>query len=108
MKNIIAQQLVKMQGEILKKIQENGLENIGQTAEDIFQTLKEWACALLGVILEATDAEIAKATKERKQDGLKVKERNVIRQLVTSLGVLQYRRGVLFTAHHFLEAACRY
>ena len=92
MENIIAQQLVKMQGEILKKIQENGLENIGQTAEDIFQTLKEWACALLGVILEATDAEIARATKERKQDGLKVKERNVIRQLVTSLGVLQYRR----------------
>ena len=44
------------------------------------------------MILEATDAEIAKATKERKQDGLKVKERNVIRQLVTSLGVLQYRR----------------
>ena len=30
MKDIIAQQLVKMQGEILNKIQEKGLENIGE------------------------------------------------------------------------------
>lgn len=92
MENIIAQQLVKMQGVILKKIQENGLDDIGQTAEDLFQTLKEGACKLLGVILEATDAEISRAAKERKQDGLKVKERNVVRRLVTSLGVLEYHR----------------
>lgn len=92
MENIIAQQLVKMQGEILKKIEENGLEDIGQTAEELFQMLKEETCELLRVILEATDAEIAKATKERKQDGLKVKERNVVRRLATSLGVLEYRR----------------
>ena len=40
MENIIAQQLVKMQGEILGKIRENGLQNIGQTAEALFQVVK--------------------------------------------------------------------
>ena len=68
MENIIAQQMVKMQGKILGKIQEEGLEDIGQTAEALFQTLKEGTCELLQAILEATDSEIAKATKERKQD----------------------------------------
>lgn len=92
MENIIAQQLVKMQGKILEKIQEEGLENIGQTAEMMFETLKEGTCELLQVILEATDAEIVKATRERKQDGLRVKERNVVRRLVTSLGEIEYRR----------------
>ena len=92
MENIIAQQLVKMQGKILEKIQEEGLENIGQTAEALFETLKEGTCELLQAILEATDAEIAKATRERKQDGLRIKERNVVRRLITSLGEIEYRR----------------
>lgn len=92
MENIIAQQLVKMQGKILEKIQEEGLENIGQTAEALFEMLKEGTCELLQAILEAADAEIAKAAGERKQDGLRIKERNVVRQLVTSLGEIEYRR----------------
>ena len=58
MENIIAQQLVKMQEKILGKIQEDGLENIGQTAEALYETLKEGTCELLQAILEATDAEI--------------------------------------------------
>ncbi len=78
MENIIAQQLVKMQGKILEKIQEEGLENIGQTAEALFEMLKEGTCELLQAILEAADAEIAKAAGERKQDGLRIKERNVV------------------------------
>ena len=68
------------------------MENIGQTAEAMFEMLKEVTCELLQAILEATDAEIAKATTERKQDGLRVKERNVSRRLVTSLGEIKYRR----------------
>ena len=92
MDNIIAQQLVKMQGKILEKIREDGLCHIGDMAEALFQTLKEGTCELLQVILEATDAEIAKAVRERKKDGLRVKERNVVRRLTTSLGEIEYRR----------------
>ena len=92
MENIIAQQLVKMQGEILGKIRENGLQDIGQTAEALFRVVKTETCKLLQAILEATDKEIANAKAERKASGLRVKERNVKRRLQTSLGELEYRR----------------
>ena len=92
MENIIAQQLVKMQGEILRKIRENGLQDIGQTAEELFRVVKTGTCELLQAILEATDKEIANAKAERKASGLRVKERNVKRRLQTSLGELEYGR----------------
>ena len=40
MENIIAQQLVKMQGKILEEIRENGLQSIGETAEALLQVVK--------------------------------------------------------------------
>ena len=92
MEKIIAQQLVKMQGKILGKIRENGLRDIGQTAEALFRVVKAETCELLQAILEATDKEIANAKAERKASGLRVKERNVKRRLQTSLGELEYRR----------------
>ena len=92
MENIIAQQLVKMQGEILGKIQESGLQDIGQTAEALFRVVKTETCELLQTILEATDKEIANAKAERKASGLRVKERNVKRRLQTSLGEVEYAR----------------
>ncbi len=98
MENIIAQQMVKMQGAILGKIREEGLENIGETAEMLFRIVKENTCELLRAILEATDTAIAEAKAMRKADGLKVKERNVKRNLQTSLGEIEYRRTYYETA----------
>ena len=98
MENIIAQQLVKMQGEIFDKIREDGLGNIGDTAEEIVQVVKENTCELLRVILEATDTAIAEAKATRKENGLKVKERAVKRELQTSLGKIEYRRTYYETA----------
>ena len=98
MENIITQQLVKMQGEILEKIQKDGLGNIGETAEALFQIVKENTRELLRAILEATDAAIAEAKAERKADGLRVKERNVKRSLQTSLGAMEYGRTYYETA----------
>ena len=98
MENIIAQQLVKMQGEILGKIREDGLGDIGQTAEGLFRIVKENTCELLQAMLEATDTAIAEAKAMRKADGLKVKARNVKRSLQTSLGEIEYRRTYYETA----------
>lgn len=99
MENIIAQQLVKMQGEILDKIQEVGLQNISEIAEGLFLVAKENTCEILRVILEATDRIIAEEAKAvRKEDGLKVKERGVKRSLQTSLGEIKYRRTYYETA----------
>ena len=98
MENIIAQQMVKMQGEILDIIRANGLGNIGETAEGLFQVVKENTCELLRAILEATDTAIAEAKAVRKADGLKVKERGVKRSLQTSLGEIEYQRTYYETA----------
>lgn len=92
MENIIAQLLVEMQAEILRKIKEGGLYNIGETAEILFATLCKYACELLQAILEETDAQIARARAERKVSGLKVKQRNVRRVLTTSIGAIEYHR----------------
>ena len=97
MKNIIAQQLVKMQGEILEKIQEDGLQDIGQTAENLFQIVKTGTRELLQVILEATDQAIYDARAELKASGLKVKQRGVKRRLQTSLGEIRYSRSYYTT-----------
>ena len=99
MENIIAQQLVKMQGAIWGKIQEEGLKDIGKTAEGLLRVVKENTCELLKAILETTDTLIAEEAKAaRKADGLKIKERNVKRSLQTSLGEFVYRRTYYETA----------
>ena len=99
MENIIAQQLVKMQGAILGKIQEEGVKDIGKTAEGLLRVVKENTCELLKAILETTDTLIAEEAKAaRKADGLKIKERNVKRSLQTSLGEFVYRRTYYETA----------
>lgn len=92
MENIIAQILVKMQEGIIKKIHDKGLADIGAVAEDILGVLRDGACELLSGILEATDQEIAGCRAMRRADGLKVKERNVSRTLLTALGELSYHR----------------
>ena len=92
MENIIAQKLVKMQEEILKKIREDGLRDIGSTSEALFETIQSHTCELMQAILEATDREIAEARAERKQSGLKIKERGVKRVVTTSIGEIAYRR----------------
>ena len=92
MENIIAQILVKLQEKVMIKIHDRGLNDIGTVAEELLEILKGGACELLSGILEETDREIAESKAMRKADGLKVKERNVSRRLLTSLGEIEYRR----------------
>lgn len=92
MENIIAHQLVKLQEKVLEEIRENGLQDIGQTAETLFRIVRTQTCELLRVIIEATDEAIANAKAERKANGLKVKERRVKRRVQTSLGEIEYCR----------------
>ena len=97
MENIIAQQLLNLQGKIRDIIQEKGLQDIGETAEELFHAMKTETCELIRAILEETDKEIARAKAERKVSGLKVKERNVKRRLHTSLGEIEYGRTYYVT-----------
>ena len=92
MKNIITQITVKMIEEILKTIENNGISEIGQTAEAILSVLKENTLEMLSAIIEEADSAILKAKKERRNDGITVKQRNVPRTVSTFLGDLTYKR----------------
>lgn len=92
MENIIAQKLTEMQGKILQMIGEKGLGNIGALAEEMLDVLKSGTCEMLSGILEATDQSIVDARAMRKADGLKIKEKNVSRNLLISIGELRFRR----------------
>ena len=47
---------------------------------------------LLSAVIEETDSAILNAKKDRKTDGITVKQRNVPRTVITSLGELKFNR----------------
>ena len=92
MKTIITQITANVVEEVLKKIEENGISDIGKTAESLLSVLKSGALELLSAVIEETDQAVLNAKKDRKLDGITVKQRNVPRTVVTSLGELKYKR----------------
>ena len=92
METIITQVAEKVVEDILKNIYENGISDIGKTAESLMTVLKEGALEILSAAVTETDKAVLAAKKERKIDGITVKQRNVPRTVVTSLGNLTFRR----------------
>ena len=92
MKTIITQITANVVEEILKSIEKNGISDIGKTAESLLSVLKGGALELLSAVIEETDSAVLNAKKERKLDGITVKQRKVPRTVVTSLGELNYKR----------------
>ena len=66
MEKIIAQITVKVVEKILKNIEENGISEVGKTAESFWSILKEGALELLSVAIEEVDAALLRAKKERR------------------------------------------
>lgn len=92
MKTIITQITANVVEEILKSIEKNGISDIGKTAESLMTVLKEGALEILSAAVTETDKAVLAAKKERKIDGITVKQRNVPRTVVTSLGNLTFKR----------------
>ena len=88
MKEIIAQTAGRLVEEIFKTIEKVGMSNVGKTAEELFAVLKNGTLEVLAAAIGEMDAAVLSAKKERKSDGLTVKERNVPRTFTTSLGEL--------------------
>ena len=86
MKEIIAQTAGKLVEEIFKTIEKVGLSNVGKTAEELLNVVKAGTLELVSAAISEMDAAVLSAKKERKLDGLTVKERNVPRTFTTSLG----------------------
>ena len=92
MKTIITQITVKVVEKILKNIEKNGIGEICQTAESFLSILKEGALELLSAAVEEVDTAVLHAKQERHLDGITVKQKNVPRTVVTSLGEFTYKR----------------
>lgn len=92
METIITQITANVVEDILKNIYENGISDIGKTAESLMTVLKEGALEILSAAVTETDKAVLAAKKERKIDGITVKQRNVPRTVVTSLGNLTFKR----------------
>lgn len=91
-KDSIAQTAYGLVEEIFKTIEKVGLSNVGRTAEELFSVVKSGTLDILSAAIGEMDAAVLSAKKERKLDGLTVKERNVARTFTTSLGELHYKR----------------
>jgi len=89
---IITQITVKVVDKIIKNIEKNGISEIGKTAESFLSILKDGALEMLSAVVESVDAATLQAKKERGKDGITVKQRNVSRTIVTSIGELTYKR----------------
>lgn len=92
MKSIITQTAIELVEVIIKTIEENGLSNIGRTAETLFGNIVEGTLKLLSSAISEMDNAVLAAKKQRKLDGLTVKERNVPRTFTTKIGDLHYSR----------------
>ena len=78
--------------EIFKTIEKVGLSNVGKTAEELLNVVKAGTLELVSAAISEMDAAVLSAKKDRKLDGLTVKERNVPRTFTTSLGELHFKR----------------
>ena len=77
MENIIAQITFKMIDEILKIIKNNGNSNLVQSTNDALFAINEGVLEMFSKIIEEADLAVLSAKKERKIDGITVKQRNV-------------------------------
>ena len=92
MKEIITHIVANMVEEVLTNIEENGISDIGMTAESLLPVVKGGVLDILSAVIEETDSAVLNAKKERKLDGITVKQRNVPRTVITLLGELHYKR----------------
>lgn len=90
--NIIHQIAAKFIEEIFKKVRQTGIHNIGQLAQDVLSVAKSTSLEIVCATIEQADEALVAAQKDRKADGLRVKQRNVPRTLLTELGALTYKR----------------
>ena len=91
MKDIIAREIAKLKREIEKFFEE---DEIGlDTAEEYFvHRIGETVRGLLTACYEQKDAQLLADKTARKEAGLVVERRGDVRQVVTQLGIVSYRR----------------
>jgi len=92
MENIIQQIVAEAALNFLNYFEVNGLCSLDKMTSDLKIISDNMAVQTLAAFIESADKSICEAKKERKQDGVKVHQRNVSRTLFTALGNFTYGR----------------
>lgn len=92
METIIQQIVVELVEEVLGTIQKEGISRIGRTAQRLLDVVKPAVLEIIKVVIEQADHALVEASKVRRMDGLRIKERNVSRTVLSELGELHYER----------------
>ena len=92
MNTIIQQITVKLIEEITEDLHKHGIGNIGQTAKRLHDKSKSAMLEILQASIRQMDLALVAANKERRKDGLRIKERAVPRSITTDLGELRFER----------------
>jgi len=92
MENIIQQIVIETAQKFLNYFEVNGLGTLDKMTDDLKQISDNMTVRTLAAFIESADNSICEAKKERKQDGVKVHQRNVSRTLYTVLGNFTFNR----------------
>lgn len=92
MNHIIQQIAVKMVEEILENLGREGIHDLGQTARQLLCVAKTATAEILSAAIQQMDLALVEASQARKEDGLRIKQRNVPRTFLTDLGEVRYTR----------------
>lgn len=92
MEAIIQQIAMRFIEEVFENIREKGISEIGETIKGLSDLTANTALSIVRAVIEETDAAIISATKMRRKDTIRIKEKNVPRVITTHLGDLHYKR----------------
>jgi len=92
MENIIQQIVTETALNFLNYFEVNGLGSLDKMTGDLKLISDNMAVQTLAAFIKSADKSVCDAKKERKQDGVKVHQRNVSRTLFTALGNFTYER----------------
>jgi len=92
MENIIQQIVAETALNFINYFQVHGLGTLDRMTDDLKLISDDMAVRTLAAFIESADKTICEAKKERKQDSVKIHQRNVPRTLFTALGNFTYNR----------------
>ena len=92
MENIIQQIVAETTLNFLNYFQVNGLGTLDKMTGDMKLISDDMALQILAAIVESADNSVCDAKEDRKQDGVRIHQRNVPRTLFTALGGFTYKR----------------
>jgi hypothetical protein len=84
--------MVKLLEEVFGVLKKEGINSIGRLAKCLQEIINPAVLKIIRVTVEQTDQALVDASKARKEDGLRIKERRVPRTVLTDLGELYYER----------------